>query len=77
MERDTQVMDEARQKGRPRGGDSTHPHTCPVSPAASEGKSMEDEDEGTEVRAGILAPRAQLGVEKGGFVFLGLLGSAS
>ena len=38
---------------------------------------MEDEDEGTEVRAGILAPRAQVGVEKGGVIFLGLLGSAS
>ena len=38
---------------------------------------MEDEDEGTEVRAGILAPRAQVGVEKGGVIFLRLLGSAS
>lgn len=77
MERDAQVRDEAGQKGRPRGGDSSHSHPRPASPAASEGKSMEDEDEGTEVRAGILAPRAQVGVEKGGVIFLRLLGSAS
>lgn len=38
---------------------------------------MQGEDEGTEVCTGVLAPRAQLGVEKGRYIFLGLLGSAS
>ena len=70
VERDAQLRDEARQKWRQRGGDSSHPRPCPASPAASEGKSMEGEDEGAEVRARILAPRVHpVRGGEGGFIF--------